>query len=170
MIYSNYIEICKKALEQGNFISLFRGEQGLSIPCRPSVSNCPTDWEILITFGLYELYNQTRDSRILRLSYETLEKMSNPLMNALDIWCAYNTYFVFARNETDYTAPFHIIDSKLTEQFQEAIIYRQNELTSIRMYRGSNYSDGLWGDIKSSLRFLKKYKIDIQNDLKRGDW
>lgn len=132
----NYCDVCKKAFKKGNFVPLFRGQEECAMPhlSKSYSIEHPTDWERIIILGIYKLFSETRDNRILSLCRSALTEMLSNKGTALDVWYAFNVFVVLVKNEKAYNAPFHIVNGSLLEEVYYGLETHKIELQAEKLW------------------------------------
>lgn len=161
MIQEEYLEIVHRAVLERNFVSLFRGDEGYRIaPNRFIPGDIPTDWSILLGFGIYEYYRENQEADIPGLCRKAICELLNG--DAFSIWCGYNVCFYLAYQECEKRAPFRILDETLLQTLRGALHDNRDVLKNARIWHGKNLKEGLWTDIVSSAVIPKKrFGIDL---------
>ena len=155
-----YVDLCEKAFLNGSFVPLFRGELGYCIRNNSLPADIPTDWSVMICFGVYDYYRLKKDSRIIDLCREAITELLNG--GAFELWCAYNVCFFLLENECKNKAPFRIMDNNMVNRVKTALNAHADLLKKAKIWNGKTLPEGLWTDIVCSARVLKmKFNIDI---------
>lgn len=155
-----YIDMCEKAFLNGSFIPLFCGTEGFSVGNKNVPADVPTDWAVIINFGIYDYYIITKDNKIITMCYNGIMELLNG--GAFELWCAYNLCFFMIKYEYENRAPFHIMDKNMINNLKLALNKNIDCLRKAKIWNGKNLIDGLWTDIVTSSKVLKmRYDIEI---------
>ena len=161
MTRQDYMNIVTRAYQEGSFVPLFRGDEGYQIAMnRFAVGDVPTDWSILIAFGIYEFFNKTKDADVPQLCRKAIYELLKG--DAYSLWCAYNTCFFFVYQEYDHRAPFKTLDTDLFMELRNKLNANCEILKATKIWQGKNLKEGLWTDIVSSAAIVKRrYGVDL---------
>lgn len=155
MSMQDYFDISEKAFNNGSFVPVFKGENGYNVSVdRHIPADIPTDWSVIIKFGIYELYRKTNDHRIVEMCRNSVAELLDS-EDAFALWCAYSVCFTFAYAEGDGRAPFKIMDSALCETLKNTLNKNSENLKKAKIWQGKDMEEGLWMDIVSSARILE---------------
>ena len=159
MNLQNYQNMTQKALEEGSFVPLFRGDLGYATETgNYAVADIPTDWSIIIQYGIFALYEEQKDPRIPKLCRKSLLIMMEG--DYFDVWCAYSLCFSLAYHDFKKDAPFSILDEILLRTLQGALCREEEVLMQSKCWQGKNLKNGLWSDIFASARIaVQKYGV-----------
>lgn len=161
MTQRDYLEIVGKAVSEKSFVPLFRGDVGYRIaPNRFIPGDIPTDWSLLLGFGIYAYFRETGDPDVPGLCRKAVCELLEG--DVFSIWCGYNVCFFLAYQECENRAPFRILDETLLQALRSALHSNQAALKNARICQGKNLKEGLWTDIVSSAAIPKKrFGIDL---------
>ena len=161
MTQKDYLDLVDKALTVGSFVPLFRGDDGYRISANRFVpGDIPTDWSVLLKFGIYECYRKTKNPNIPRFSREAICELLEG--DAFSIWCGYNVCFYLAYQECKNCAPFRLLDEELLQRLRSALHDNQEILKNAKIWQGKNLKEGLWADIISSAAIPKmRFGIEL---------
>lgn len=155
MTQQDYMSMVNKALLEKNFVPLFKGDEGYSIlPNRFIPATIPTDWSILLGFGIYPCFRETEDTHIPELCRKAIYDLLEA--DAFSIWCGYNVCFFLAYQECENRAPFRILDEELLRKLRDTLHENRQVLADAKIWNGKNLKEGLWTDIVSSAAIPKK--------------
>lgn len=154
--YTNHMDRLDRAVKEKSLVPFFRGEKYYEIVSRHA--DIPTDWDYAIRVTVYNYYiYHGRNTYIPMLCYASILELLQG--SPVDIWCAYNVFYIFAMNEMRGTAPFNIIDLNLKEKLKKALLDNKESLEQTKQYTGRTLNKGLWDDIVIITRLLKGHNI-----------
>lgn len=136
----------KKAFENNEVAEFLCGEKGYSCPISHFVpANVPTDFSRIIDFGVYKLYEETKNEKIVAKFEEAILYLldCDPAKN----WIAFMVCWNQIRNEKRREAPFKFINQELIEKLKETLLKHEKELRVCKEWQGWNEENGLWQEI-----------------------
>lgn len=155
------LELTKKAFENNEVAEFLCGEKGYACPISHFVpANVPTDFSRIIDFGVYKLYEETKNEKIVAKFEEAILYLldCDPAKN----WIAFMVYWNQIRNEKRHEAPFKFINQELIEKLKETLLKHENELRVCKEWQGWNEENGLWQEItKINNIATKNYGVSI---------
>jgi hypothetical protein len=157
--WENIEENAKKAFENNEFYEFLTGRNGYAFLYPFLNANVPTDWTCIIPYGIYKLYEDTKDDKIIDAYIEAINKTING--DSTDLWMA--TYILFNQfaNQKRGEAPFNI-DEDILINFNIKLKEKKEELENNTNYGGKGWSNGLYGDIERLNWILEKdYSISL---------
>lgn len=100
------LELTKKAFENNEVAEFLCGEKGYACPISHFVpANVPTDFSRIIDFGVYKLYEETKNEKIVAKFEEAILYLldCDPIKN----WIAFMVCWNQIRNEKRHEAPLN---------------------------------------------------------------
>ena len=140
------LELTKKAFDNNEVAEFLCGEKGYACPISHFVpANVPTDFSRIIDFGVYKLYEETKNEKIVAKFEEAILYLldCDPAKN----WIAFMVCWNQIRNEKRHEAPFKFINQELIEQLKETLLKHEKELRVCKEWQGWNEENGLWQEI-----------------------
>ena len=140
------LELTKKAFENNEVAEFLCGEKGYACPISHFVpANVPTDFSRIIDFGVYKLYEETKNEKIVAKFEEAILYLldCDPAKN----WIAFMVCWNQIRNEKRHEAPFKFINQELIEKLKETLLKHEKELRVCKEWQGWNEENGLWQEI-----------------------
>lgn len=140
------LELTKKAFENNEVAEFLCGEKGYACPISHFVpANVPTDFSRIIDFGVYKLYEKTKNEKIVAKFEEAILYLldCDPAKN----WIAFMVCWNQIRNEKRHEAPFKFINQELIEKLKETLLKHEKELRVCKEWQGWNEENGLWQEI-----------------------
>ena len=150
----NLYDKTMQAFEKGKFYELLTGKDEYDMSINKIPVDIPTDWTVIISNGIYQLYNNFPHFQIVRDLEDAIRRMLKG--SSTEIWMAAYVIFNLIRNEQIGKAPFSI-DRKIFEDFNRALNNKKDELYKNTSYGGKDYYNGLYGDIER-LNYILKSK------------
>ena len=140
------LELTKKAFENNEVAEFLCGEKGYACPISHFVpANVPTDFSRIIDFGVYKLYEETKNEKIVAKFEEAILYLldCDPAKN----WIAFMVCWNQIRNEKRHESPFKFINQELIEKLKGTLLKHENELRVCKEWQGWNEENGLWQEI-----------------------
>ncbi|MFR3010072.1 MAG: hypothetical protein ACLTND_00545 [Ruminococcus bicirculans (ex Wegman et al. 2014)] len=140
------LKLTKKAFENNEVAEFLCGEKGYACPISHFVpANVPTDFSRIIDFGVYKLYEETKNEKIVAEFEEAILYLldCDPAKN----WIAFMVCWNQIRNEKRHEAPFKFINQELIEKLKETLLKHEKELRVCKEWQGWNEENGLWQEI-----------------------
>jgi len=150
----------EKAFKNNEFYELLLGLNDYNINAPASV---PTDWTLIIYNGIFELYkrNSNQQETIKIAFYDAVKKLING--NEIELWVSSYIIFLMLHYQMKNKAPFNISD-EILNLFKCRLSKMKDQLSNNKEYEGSQYTNGLYGDIERLNNTLKTYYfIDMIN-------
>jgi hypothetical protein len=129
--FKNIKENALIAYERDEFFEFLTGRNGYELKVMDAPVDVPTDWTRIIPFGIYAIYEETKDENIIYKYQEAIEKAIGHSMK--DLWCAANIIYFQRRKEMQNKAPF-ILDKQCIRELKKQIINRKDEMEKIFPY------------------------------------
>ncbi len=138
------LALTKKAFDNNEVAEFLCGEKGYAVHGNPDIpDNIPTDFNRIVINGIYKLYSQTHDEKIIAEFCKAIEKLND---TPTRIWCAYMACWNQIFNEySEYPAPF-IMPEKTLETIRANVLNNESALRNCKDWYGCK-NDGLWGYI-----------------------
>lgn len=136
----------QKAFENNEVAEFLCGEKGYACHISHFVpANVPTDFSRIIDFGVYKLYKETKNEKIVAKFEEAILYLldCDPAKN----WIAFMVCWNQIRNEKRHEAPFKFINQELIEKLKETLLKHEKELRVCKKWQGWNEENGLWQEI-----------------------
>lgn len=121
------LELTKKAFDNNEVAEFLCGEKGYACPISHFVpANVPTDFNRIIDFGVYKLYEETKNEKNVAKFEEAILYLldCDPVRN----WIAFMVCWNQIRNEKRHEAPFKFINQELIEKLKETLLKHEKEL------------------------------------------
>ena len=148
----NIKENAKRAFESGELFEFLTGRNGYDCPVIDVSIDVPTDWTRIIPFGIYALYEESKDVNILNEYQNAIIKAING--SAFDIWCAVNILFFQINQEMKKKSPF-VIEKNVYHDLKDRIISNEDELKKEYPYGKNGFN--MYEDIFRLIRNFKHY-------------
>lgn len=147
------LALTKKAFDNDEVAEFLCGEKGYSVHGNPDIpANIPTDFNRILKNGIYELYSETHDEKIIAEFRKAIEKLND---TPTRVWCAYMACWNQIFNEhSKYPAPFIMTDETLLNKMRVNLQSNEISLRNCKDWLGNNEDDGLWGYINRLDRIL----------------
>jgi hypothetical protein len=155
--WENIEENAKKAFENNEFYEFLTGRNGYSYYTSWLNVNIPTDWTSIIPNGIYKLYEETKDAKIIEAYEDAIIKAING--DAEDLWSAFNVLFFQLDHENMGKSPFKI-SKRVTAGLKEKVIASKENLEK-------NYPNGKnnWNMYEDILRLNNIYSKDWKKNI-----
>lgn len=150
----------EKAFKNNEFYELLLGLNNYNVNAPASV---PTDWTLIIYNGIFELYkhNTNQQEAIKIIFYDAIKKLING--NEIELWVSSYIIFLMLHYQMKNKAPF-TLSNEILNLFKSKLSEMKDQLSANKKYEGSQYSNGLYGDIERLNNTLKiYYSIDMIN-------
>lgn len=124
-----------------------------------------TDWDTLLTRGIYPLYNDGEYKCIPEKIIEAINKMCEG--DVEEIYCAFSVFFQLVMDEQKKIkpAPFKI-SMQLQPIVMKSVLKNKEELSKCFKWEGSRENEGMWGTIKRWVAILKEdYGVCLEYSL-----
>ncbi len=145
--------LTKKAFDNDEVAEFLCGENGYAIHGNRDIpTNIPTDFNRIVRNGIYKLYSETHDEKIIAEFCKAIENLND---TPTRVWCAYMACWNQILNEhAKYPAPFMMADEILLNKMRVNLQSNEMSLRNCRDWMGNNKDDGLWGYINYLDRIL----------------
>ncbi len=147
------LALTKKAFDNDEVAEFLCGENGYAIHGNRDIpTNIPTDFNRIVVKGIYKLYSETHDEKIIAEFRKAIENLND---TPTRVWCAYMACWNQIFNEhSKYPAPFMMMDETLLDKIRVNLQNNETSLRNCKDWMGSNRDDGLWDYIKHLDRIL----------------
>jgi len=142
LVFSQIKEAARKAYLNGELYEFLTGRNGYDLPVADAPVNVPTDWTRIIPNGIYEIYREDEDSRVIAAYEAAIEKAIH--QGEADVWIAVNILYFQLDQENMEKAPFKI-DRRILEKLKESLNLHKAylEATPLHGKQWSMYDDVL---------------------------
>lgn len=135
--FKNIKENAEQALLKDELFEYLTGRKGYDIRVADVPTDVPTDWTRVIPYGIYALYEETKDMCII-------EKYQRAILCAIensieDLWSAVNIIYFQLDHEMLHKSPFNI-DQSILSGLKEKIISSRSELEKRFPYGKSGWN------------------------------
>ena len=155
------LELTKKAFENDEVAEFLCGEKGYSCPISRFVpANVPTDFGRIVNFGVFKLYEESKNEKIIKKFKEAILALTKG--SAVQVWIAYSVCWnlVYKKNRKQPTLV--IQDVEFWNSVKSSILASENKLRVCNEWQGINQKDGLWSNIIRMDNVLEKdYGVSV---------
>lgn len=145
------------ALEKNEFIAFLKGDFPYAVQFHQfTPANLPTDFEQVLSNGIYILYEEYPDINIKGKLEEALIEMRG--QKDIDIYLAVNIFFEHILNETYGASPFEICKERLIPVIKEKLKIHKETLKKCFEWEGMGKEQGMWEDIQRINNIIMKKK------------
>ena len=134
----------KYAFQNGEMSELLAGKGNYHLPIYGAPISVPTDWTSVISKGIFKLYEDEQDKRLVEVYENTIRKLING--SSLEIWIAANIIAYHLRCEVNKKATFEI-NKEMIDELSKAVHKNKNVLAADKSYQGKDNKYGLLDDI-----------------------
>ena len=135
----------KKAFEKGEVRELLEGKNNYNYQAPMYPVSLPTCIEFVLRDGIYPLYKETLDSKIVEQYHEALKNMIVS-EDVVTVWWATSILFSQKNREKEGKSPFSVADD-LWPMLRTRLPMLEESLLNNFKYLGGNFYAGLWGDV-----------------------
>ena len=168
----DYIGIARKAVECDDMIKLLEGKG--EYRCEFYYYGFPpdadvTDWNNLISRGIYALYNEGGYDCIPDMIIEAIKEMCEG--DVEEVYCAFRFFFnsVMKEKGNFEPVPFHISE-QIKPVVMQAVFNNKEKLSKCFDWEGWRHSDGMWGAIKRWVKILQEdYETCSEYDMEEAE-
>lgn len=115
----------KEAYDKNEIFEFLTGRNGYELKCIDAPVNAPTDWPKIINNGIYAIYIELHDEKIIVSYEEAIKKIIDSSYE--DLWSAVNILYFQFDHEMMEKAPF-LINKDVTAGLKKKIIDSKNSL------------------------------------------
>lgn len=153
--------LVQEASKKSEFKFFLEGSHGYACPLdKYTPAHIPTDFSRIIREGIYKLFSQTKDRKVITDFKQAVLDLLNG--STVQIWIAYSVCWSQFYNEHDDKSPFKVMDDDLVKTLYEVICSNEKELKLNKEWQGMLNKEGLWADIVFSNNGLKhKFGIGL---------
>ena len=140
------LNLQKKHLKMTRLLNFFVEKKGYSCPISRFVpANVPTDFGRIVNFGVFKLYEESKNEKIIKKFKEAILALVKG--SAVQVWIAYSVCWnlVYKKNRKQPTLV--IQDVEFWNSVKSSILASENKLRVCNEWQGINQKDGLWSDI-----------------------
>lgn len=137
------LALTKKAFDNDEVAEFLCGENGYAIHGNRDIpANIPTDFNRIVRNGIYKLYSETHDEKIIAEFRKAIENLND---TPTRVWCAYMACWNQILNEhSKYPAPFVMVDETLLNKMRANLQSNEISLRNCKDWMGINKTNGLW--------------------------
>lgn len=144
MKWEETFEQTKHAFQNDEMYDLLTGKENYHLPVYGAPVSVPTDWTSVLSEGIFKLYKDTKDERLIKDYESAVHKLITG--KPLEVWMAANIVAYHLQCESGNKAAFEI-DKKIIDELSDAVRQNRDELSSDKSYQGSGNEYGLLDDI-----------------------
>ena len=161
MKWEEIYEKTKYAFQNDEMMDLLTGREYYYLPVYGASVPVPTDWTSVISEGIFKLYKEEQNARLIEDYEKTISTLING--NSLEIWMAANIIVYHLQCEADNKASFKV-NKDLVSALSKAVNDNKDALAEDKSFQGNGNKYGLLDDILRLNRILHEdCNIDIIN-------
>lgn len=153
--FEKVYDATEKAFNNDEIYELLTGKKGYDVPLLGVSIDIPTDWGAIVEDGIYQLYQNKKNKKIIEEYQKALLKMINN-DDDTEVWMAAYIMYIQLEDQVKNKAPFNI-DNNVLLKFKQAIVDNRYKLEHNQKYVGIGYPNGLMGDVERLDRNLLRH-------------
>jgi hypothetical protein len=147
-----------QAIEKDEVHKFLRGDRIYKAPTSKVLTAyfmpTPTDWEYIISDGVYEVYKEKPELNIKQLFEDAILYLTTS--DNINLYAVANVIFEQLMNEKRNNAPFTLNKEKLLPVLKTKLLEKQDDLKKDFSWTGNGEPEGLWSEITRIDQKLKK--------------
>lgn len=159
MQFKEIYDKTRSAFERNEVYELLMGYKEYTLQESWVPINIPTHVDDIFRMGIYPFYFNSDETYRSYIVSSTISAMRRIMVSEIPIerwWALAICYGMKLSEERNHTATFCIANQLLSE-IPQYLLEVKNSLIEEKLYGGSSYPNGLWGDVERYNRLLLKY-------------
>lgn len=118
--FEKVYDATEKAFNNDEIYELLTGKKGYDVPLLGVSIDIPTDWGAIVEDGIYQLYQNKKNKKIIEEYQKALLKMINN-DDDTEVWMAAYIMYIQLEDQVKNKAPFNI-DNNVLLKIKQAIV------------------------------------------------
>lgn len=141
--------LAEKAFNNNEVVAFLSGEKGYACPLNHFVPvDLPTDFEVILTGGIFALYNKTQNNDLIIAYKNAIVELMNG--TPIQTWIGFmvvHTQLMLEMFPQFGNSPFKLITQDIIQLVRTSLLRNKCALSSIQKWQGRGLKDGLWQEI-----------------------